>query len=68
MPNGTPQPAVDTLAGELRRAIQLPELRDKLAQLGGEAAFDTGKSVIPRALEERRLWAEVVQKTGMKID
>lgn len=68
VPNGTPPSVVDSLAAELRRAIQLPDIRDKLAQLGVEPAFDTGKSVIARAREERKLWAEVVQKTGMKID
>ena len=68
VPAGTPQPIVDILGGELGRIIQLPDIREKLAQQGSEPAFDSGKAVIARAREERKLWTEVVQKTGMKVD
>lgn len=68
VPAATPQSVVDTLGREFRRITQLPDIRDKLAQWGSAPAFDASKAVITRARNERKIWAEVVQKTGMKVD
>jgi tripartite-type tricarboxylate transporter receptor subunit TctC len=68
VPAGTPQSVVDILGRELARIIQLPDIREKLAQQGSEPAFNTGKTMLVRARQERMLWTDIVQKTGMKID
>jgi tripartite-type tricarboxylate transporter receptor subunit TctC len=67
-PAATPQSVVDILGRELGRIIELPDIREKLAQQGSEPAFGTGKAVVDRARDERKLWADIVQRTGMKID
>lgn len=68
VPQKTPQAIVDALEREIVRIIQLPDVREKLAGVGVEPVWDSGKAVIPRAKEERALWAEVIEKSGMKID
>jgi tripartite-type tricarboxylate transporter receptor subunit TctC len=68
VPQKTPQPIVDALDREIVRIIQLPDVRQKLAGVGVEPVWDSGKAVAPRAREERALWAEVIEKSGMKID
>jgi tripartite-type tricarboxylate transporter receptor subunit TctC len=68
VPAGTPQPVVATLGAEFRRIIQLPEIREQIARQGSDPVYGGAKAVIERAREERKLWMEVVQKTGMKVD
>jgi tripartite-type tricarboxylate transporter receptor subunit TctC len=68
VPGKTPEAIVEALDRQLVRIIQLPEVRDRLLASGVEPAWDTGRAVISRAREERVIWAEVIAKTGMKID
>ena len=68
VPEKTPQGVSDALDRELVRIIQLPEVRERLAGAGIEPVWDSGRAVIARAREERALWAEVIEKSGMKIE
>ncbi len=40
-PVGTPKPVIDKLAGEIARILTLPDLKEKLASLGGESFATT---------------------------
>jgi len=64
----TPQAIADALERELGRIIALPEVRDAFEKVGNDAVWDKGAAVVTRAREERALWAEVIEKTGMKIE
>jgi tripartite-type tricarboxylate transporter receptor subunit TctC len=68
VPAKTPQPIVDALDRELVRIIQLPNVKEVLAKAGSDPVWDTGAAVVQRAATERALWAEVIEKTGMKIE
>jgi tripartite-type tricarboxylate transporter receptor subunit TctC len=68
VPIKTPQAIADTLERELIRLMQMPAVREAITRLGTEPSYDTARSIPPRAAEERKLWAEVIEKTGMKIE
>jgi tripartite-type tricarboxylate transporter receptor subunit TctC len=68
VPVKTPDPVVDTLHREVVRVLQLPDIREQFAKLGQDPAWGTGKAVVDRTREERKLWAEVIEKSGMKVE
>jgi tripartite-type tricarboxylate transporter receptor subunit TctC len=68
VPIKTPDAVVDALHRELVRVLQLPEIREQYARLGQEPAWGTGQAVVDRARGERKLWAEVIEKSGMKVE
>jgi tripartite-type tricarboxylate transporter receptor subunit TctC len=68
LPAKTPQAIADRLEGELLRIMQLPAVRQSIAKLGTEPTYAGASAIPPRAAAERKLWAEVIEKTGMKIE
>ena len=68
VPIKTPQPIVEALERELSRIVQLPSMREAMTKAGQDPIFETAKPLVARATEERKLWAEVIEKTGMKLE
>ena len=66
VPTGTPAPAVDRLAREFTKALQLPEVKDRLATLGAEIAGDTGEAFTRMVRADVARWAKVVKSAGVK--
>ena len=52
----------------MKRVIELPALRESMSKAGQDPAWETAKGLVARAQEERKLWAEVIEKTGMKLE
>jgi len=67
-PAKTPQAVVTTLDRELVRIMKLDEVRARLEKVGLDPVFDTAAAVIARSKRERKLWAEVIEKSGMKVE
>ena len=67
-PAKTPQPVIDILERELQRVIQLPDVRERMSKAGSDPAWYDAKSIVARAGTEHKLWAEVIEKTGMKVE
>ena len=67
-PAKTPQAVIDVLDREIVRVIQLPDVRERLQKLGADPISIDAKSIIARTAEERKLWTEVIEKTGMKVE
>lgn len=67
-PAGLPKDVVDRLQSELRKALQAPAVRETLAKL--QVGIDGGTSEEFRALVKRETpkWAEVVRRSGAKVD
>ena len=67
-PAKLPKDIVDRLQSELQKALQAPAVRDTLAKL--QVGIDGGTSEEFRALVKRETpkWAEVVRRSGAKVD
>jgi tripartite-type tricarboxylate transporter receptor subunit TctC len=67
-PAGTPKPIVDKMAAEMKRILELPDVKEKLAELGALAAPMTPEEFVKFIDGERAKWAEVVKAAGVKAD
>ena len=67
-PAGLPKEVVERLHSELKAALQAPAVRETLAKL--QVGIDGGTSEEFRALVKRETpkWAEVVRRSGAKVD
>jgi tripartite-type tricarboxylate transporter receptor subunit TctC len=67
-PAGLPPEIVGRLQAELKKALQAPAVRETLAKL--QVGTDGGTSEAFRALVKRETpkWAEVVRRSGAKVD
>ena len=67
-PAGTPKPIVDKMAAEMKRILELPEVKEKLFELGAVASPMTPEDFVKFIDGERAKWADVVKASGARID
>jgi len=67
-PAGTPKPVVDAMAAEMKRILELPDVKEKLFEIGAIAAPMTPDEFVKFIDTERAKWAEVVKASGAKLD
>ena len=67
-PAGTPKPIVDAMAAEMKRILELPDVKEKLFEIGAIAAPMTPDEFVKFIDGERTKWAEVVKASGAKLD
>jgi tripartite-type tricarboxylate transporter receptor subunit TctC len=67
-PAGTPRPLIEKLNLEITKAIESPEVRDKLLAQGAEPMPGTPEAFASFMNEERAKWAPVVKQAGVKLD
>jgi tripartite-type tricarboxylate transporter receptor subunit TctC len=67
-PAGTPKPVVDAMAAEMKRILELPDVKEKLFEIGAIAAPMTPEEFVKFIDAERTKWAEVVKASGAKLD
>jgi tripartite-type tricarboxylate transporter receptor subunit TctC len=67
-PAKLPQPIVTTLNREINRAIQIPEVRERLAALGTEVAGGTPADLADVVQKEVAKWARLVRERNLKFD
>ncbi len=67
-PAGTSEPIVTQLNGIINRLLGEAEFRSRLAAMGVEPLGGSPAELASRVERERRLWAEVVQKLGLRFD
>jgi len=65
---GVPRPVLDKLNAAANRAIQQPETKERLAQLGSEGGGGTPEQFAALIRRDSAKWAEVVRRSGAKID
>jgi tripartite-type tricarboxylate transporter receptor subunit TctC len=64
-PAGLPQPIVERLNGELRKATATSEVRGRLAGIGGEMAPTTPAEMRERVARELVVWTKTVDAAGI---
>lgn len=59
-PAGTPRPIIDRLNAELLKALQVPSVRTRLEEMGGEARGSTPEEMRAMVAAETQKWTQVV--------
>ena len=67
-PAGTPPDIVKRLNAEIVKALNLPDVREKLGGLGAEIVADSPEEFSALVKAEVVKWADVVKKSGAKVD
>jgi tripartite-type tricarboxylate transporter receptor subunit TctC len=67
-PAGTPRAIVDTLAGELGKVVELPDVKEKLAGQSATIQLKAGNEFTAFIAAEKTKWDSVVKASGAKID
>jgi len=68
-PAGTPQPIVDRLAAEASKALLAPQLRERWRAMGSEPpTIKTPAEFTAFVERERKLYAELVRRSGATVD
>jgi tripartite-type tricarboxylate transporter receptor subunit TctC len=67
-PAGTPAPVVARLAEAIDKAMQAPEIRERVATLGGEVAGYGPKEAETFVRDQTELWAKVIRLANIKPD
>ncbi len=60
LPAGTPQPIVDRLHAETQKALQVPTVKARLEEMGGEARGSTPQEMTAMVSAEVQKWTQVV--------
>ena len=67
-PAGTPAPVVQKLADALAKAMASPDIKERVASLGGEISGYGPKEAEKFIREQTELWAKVVKAGNIKVD
>ena len=67
-PAGTPQAVIDKLNRETGKALNAPEVREKLLAQGAEPMPGSAQQFSAFMQAERARWAPVVRQAGVKLD
>ncbi len=67
-PAGTPRPIIDTLNSAIAKAMAHPEMQAFLSNAGSESMVSTPEQLGELLRTEIKRWAEVVRKSGVKVE
>jgi tripartite-type tricarboxylate transporter receptor subunit TctC len=67
-PKGTPQPVVNRLQQDIARALQQPEVKEKLAAQGAQPVGSSPDKFREFMKQETARWAKVVRDSGARAD
>lgn len=68
VPAGTPRDIVARLHAELQRALQAPDMQERLAAQGVEPSPGTPEDMARQMREDRAKWGELIHKAGVKFE
>jgi tripartite-type tricarboxylate transporter receptor subunit TctC len=67
-PAGTPAPIVQQLNAELNKILSRADIQQRLAAMGFEAHVGAPEALKALASKEAPMWADVVRRSGAKVD
>jgi tripartite-type tricarboxylate transporter receptor subunit TctC len=63
-PRGTPEPVVARLDADLEKILQMPDVRDKMAELGAEPRYMSAAELTRFVEIESPKWGELIRASG----
>ena len=67
-PAGTPEPLVQKLSAALQKAIDAPDVKARIAQLGGESQRTTPDTAQQYVRDQMALWARVIKERNITTE
>ncbi|MDB5838090.1 MAG: Tricarboxylate transport protein TctC [Herminiimonas sp.] len=67
-PARTPAPVIARLNGEITKALQAPDVRERMARMGAEPSPTTPEQFAALIQKELTKYAEIVKTSGAKVD
>jgi len=67
-PRGTPKEIVDALHRDVQRAIESPDVRERLAAQGAEPSNFTPEEFARFLKEDTRRWTDIIRASGIKVE
>jgi tripartite-type tricarboxylate transporter receptor subunit TctC len=67
-PRDMPQPIVAKLSGDIEKIVRLPEIRDKMVQLGAEPRFMGPEELTSFVAVESPKWGQLIRESGATAD
>jgi tripartite-type tricarboxylate transporter receptor subunit TctC len=64
-PAGVPKPILQRLNAEVRKAVDVPEVKARLTAMGGDPAAGTPDSMRERVARELATWTKTVEEAGV---
>jgi tripartite-type tricarboxylate transporter receptor subunit TctC len=68
MPGGTPRLVVDRINSEVRRALTLPDVQQRLAEGGSVATPSTPEEMREKVASEMGRWGQLIQESGIRTE
>ena len=68
VPNGTPREVVTRINGEIRSALQVPEVRQRLLESGLVATGGSAEEFAAFVSSESKKWAKLVREKGIRVE
>jgi tripartite-type tricarboxylate transporter receptor subunit TctC len=68
VPTGVPRPIIVRLNAEINKALAAPAVREKLPEFGLEIVGGTPEQFADHIKKEAAKWADVVRRSGAKVD
>lgn len=67
-PTGTPQPAIEKLAGAVRKAVAQPDLQERMIGLGLEPSGEGPGELMAAVRRENLLWSRLIKDMNLKLE
>ena len=67
-PGGTPKAVIQRLADEVKAACALPDVRERITNLGAEAVGFGPEQFAQIAKADAQVWSKLVKLTGASLD
>ena len=67
-PAGTPRDVVNRLNAELTKVMNSPDIHERMTTLGWDPVTNTPEEFTAQIKSELAIWADVVKKSGAKVD
>jgi tripartite-type tricarboxylate transporter receptor subunit TctC len=67
-PAGTPPAILERLAAEVRKAVQMPDVQQRIAGMGFEAKASSPADFKAAYMKERPVWERLIKQSGARLD